>query len=145
MVDPESKRESLSVSSRSTHARAAPAGRASAAAACEQDKCNPDKATALRIVSGILCWSEADQLAGGELVKIYGPDAVESAAQAFIAVAGGPLPGRVAGELQRRAAAAQAASRAAAGAARLARLEQESRRRGVEEMAAARARGGDET
>lgn len=126
---PESKTESQTRSS-STPARA----RAPAAAAAEPVG-KGKESKEFSIIEGIQCWSTNDAQAALALVEQHGREAILDAVAAVQAMPASPLPGRVASELQRRAAAAQAGSRAAAAAARIARIEADSLRRAELELA----------
>lgn len=87
------------------------------------------------IRNGVECWTAEDQTTAAALVKQHGVDAVASVASALSSLGIGPVPGRVAQELQRRAAAALEAKARTGAEERSARLDAESRRRAELEMA----------
>ena len=123
-----------SKSKRARDARAcAPASAGDAAAAEPVKKGNENKA--FRIINGVECWTQDDPASAASLVSQHGLNAVEAVASAFSALGIPPLPSRVAKELQRRAAAAQARKDSEVAEARVAAIEAESRRRADRDMA----------
>ena len=112
----------------------ADAGEGESAAAEPVEKATKET-KAFQIIQGVECWTREDPATTAVLLEQHGVVAVASVAAAFRVLGIAPVPGRVARELQRRAAAARDAKKHAAADERALRLEEESRRRGERELA----------
>ncbi len=133
---PEPKKEPVTGSSSSTR-EPAPATAGAGAAAAESVECaQQNKALrSLRVIHGVVCWNQEDQCTTAALLETFGLEALEAAAAAVLTGGATPLPSRVLDQLQRLTSAAQERQRGEQAEARLACLDAESRRRGVQDMA----------
>lgn len=136
-VDPEPKKEPVTISSSTRAARGpAPAGAgASDAAAAEEPivKAHPNKA--LRLIHGVACWVPEDERAVAALLELFGQLALEAASATVLASGATPLPSRVLAALQARASEAQERQQREQAEARVARLEAASRARAERDLA----------